>query len=157
MGFDEAVEQLLKLYKGEPARPVQSRANLIIEDGMYIDRETGRLCGRHLDLDSNSGQYNPIYFYNRSWRFIGLFNKNGIHVRDQGKVLSTFEALERVWEKRKEKYERTYFLTQTLILQEIVRRLEIAAADGFVEHRPISDLRRYKAQIKIFNELWQEI
>ena len=75
-----------------------------------------------------------------------------IALPDQTVALNYFEALEKVWEKEKENYTRVYFLTQKVILQEICRRLCIPSSQP--SKRPISDLRRYKAQIKIFNALW---
>ena len=151
--MNEAVRNLLKPYVDKPPR--KERPDLIVEDGFLVDPATGILHGRYLELDANNGNYCPIYFYNRSWRFIGLFHRHGIHVQDQAKTLQTFEALECVWEKQKSKYDRTYFLTQTLILREIVTRFGITSIG--LERRPISDLRRYKAQIKIFNDLWAAV
>jgi len=151
--MEEAVRNLLKPYVDKPAH--KARPDLIVEDGFFVDPATGLLHGRYLELDANNGNYCPIYFYNRSWRFIGLFHRHGIHVRDQAQTLKMFEALECVWEKQKQKYNRTYFLTQTLILREIVTRLGIASLG--LERRPISDLRRYTAQIKIFNDLWDAV
>ena len=125
----------------------------VVEDGLYVDPSTGIVMGRHLELDKNvNGQYSPIYYYNRSWRFIGLFNLYEIDFRDQAITLRCFEQLEKAWEKVKEKYTRVYFLTQKLLLQEICTRLNIKSTQP--AKRPISDLRRYKAQIEIFNDLW---
>ena len=80
------------------------------------------------------------------------FNNYDIALPDQTIALNYFEALEKVWEKQKENYVRVYFLTQKVILQEICKRLCIASSQP--AKRPISDLRRYKAQIKIFDALW---
>ena len=125
----------------------------VVEDGLYVDPETGLVKGRHLELDRNvNGHYSPIYYYNRSWRFIGLFNLFDIDFRDQVTVLRCFEALEKAWEEVKQNYTRVYFLSQKLLLQEICNRLDIASTQP--AKRPISDLRRYKAQIAIFNDLW---
>jgi len=125
----------------------------VVEDGLYVDPTTGIVMGRHLELDRNvNGQYSPIYYYNRSWRFIGLFNLYNIDFRDQTITLRCFEQLEKAWEKVKQNYTRVYFLTQKLLLQEICTRLKIASTQP--AKRPISDLRRYKAQIEIFNDLW---
>ena len=66
--------------------------------------------------------------------------------------LKCFEELEKAWEKVKGNYTRVYFLTQKLLLQEICTRLNIKSTQP--PKRPISDLRRYKAQIAIFNDLW---
>ena len=67
--------------------------------------------------------------------------------------MQCFEALEKVWEDTKEKYIRVYFLTQKLLLQEITIRLGIPSTQS--SSRPISDLKRYKAQISIFDDLWK--
>ena len=126
-----------------------------IEEGFYLD-EDGVVIGRCIDLDINvSGPYCPLYYYNRSWRFIGLFNVYQIPIRSQSVVLRWFESLESAWEDTKEQYGRVYFLTQKLILQEITRRLEIPSAQP--DRRPISDMKRYKAQIDIFNALWKKV
>ena len=87
----------------------------VVEDGLYVDPTTGIVMGRHLELDRNvNGQYSPIYYYNRSWRFIGLFNLYNIDFRDQTITLRCFEQLEKAWEKVKQNYTRVYFLTQKL-------------------------------------------
>jgi hypothetical protein len=126
----------------------------IVIDGFYVDPDTGVVKGRHLDLDDNvRGHFCPLYYYNRSWRFIGLFNLFNISFRQQGVVLKAFEAVERAWEAEKEKYNRVYFLTQKLLCQEICRRLDIGSTQD--PKRPISDLKRYKAQIAIFEDLWK--
>ena len=127
----------------------------ILENGMYVHPDTGILLGRHLELDMNKGPYAPLYHYNRSWRFIGLFNMFHIHVSRQGECLRMFEALERVWEETKAKYTRVYFLTQKLCLQEITTRLCIPSSQP--AKRPISDIRRYRAQLEIFEELWKNV
>ena len=139
-------------------RPVESKQNLhktcLIIDGFYVDPDTGIVKGRHLDLDDNlRGHFSPLYYYNRSWRFIGLFNTFNIHFLEQGAVLKAFEAVERAWEKEKDKYTRVYFLTQKLLCQEICRRLDIESTQD--PKRPISDLKRYNAQIAIFDDLWK--
>ena len=126
-----------------------------IVDGFYIEPNTGILMGRHLELDNNTGSYSPIYYYNRSWRFIGLFSMYAISLFDQTTTLRYFELLEKVWEDTKSKYKRVYFLTQKLILQEITKRLSIYSTQP--AKRPISDIRRYKAQLSIFNDLWKII
>ena len=149
-------QDLLSYYL-EQHRPVPVRRMLhrecLIEDGHYIDRDTGEVLGRHLDLDDNSGSCCPLYYYCRSWRFIGLFNLYNIRIRDQNKTLRYFEALETAWEEVKKNYTRVYFLTQKLILRQICQRLGIFSTQP--DKRPISDLRRYRAQIAIFNDLWK--
>jgi hypothetical protein len=155
-GVSEAAEALLNWYlnKGieKPYVNPRMQHGCTVVEGFYVDRTTGVVCGRHLELDTNSGSAAPIYYYNRSWRFVGLFNNYDIALPDQTIALNYFEALEKVWEKEKENYARVYFLTQKVILQEICRRLCIPSSQP--AKRPISDLRRYKAQIKIFNALW---
>ena len=156
MRFSEAAEALFlrsQLFhrEGKEGNPHLNRDCTVVE-GFYVNTNTGIVCGRHLDLDTNSGSAAPIYYYNRSWRFIGLFNNYDIALPDQTIALNYFEALEKVWEQQKENYVRVYFLTQKVILQEICKRLCIASSQP--AQRPISDLRRYKAQIKIFNALW---
>ena len=126
-----------------------------IVEGFYLD-ENGVVLGRCIDLDINmTGPYSPLYYYNRSWRFIGLFNVYQIPIRRQGTVLQWFEALESAWEDTKGSYDRVYFLTQKLLLQEITSRLHIPSTQ--CTPRPISDIRRYKAQIAIFNDLWKKV
>ena len=135
--------------QGEPEPKPQWHT---IADGFYLD-EVGVVLGRCIDLDINMrGTYSPLYYYNRSWRFIGLLNVYQVPIRCQGRVLQCFEALEKVWEDTKDKYDRVYFLTQKLLLQEITKRLVIPSTQP--QCRPISDLRRYKAQIGIFDDLW---
>ena len=129
------------------------RRRCILEGGYYIHPDTGMLLGRHLELDMNKGPYAPIYHYNRSCRFIGLFFMFHINIRQQGECLRMFEAIEKVWESEKAKYTRVYFLTQKLVLQEITTRLCIPSTQPAT--RPISDIRRYRAQLKIFNALWK--
>ena len=158
-GVSEAAEALLNWYlnKGveEPVNPrvqMHLKRYCTVVEGFYVDTNTGIVCGRHLDLDTNTGSAAPIFYYNRSWRFIGLFNNYDIALPDQTIALNYFEALEKVWEAQKANYVRVYFLTQKVILQEICKRLCIPSSQP--ARRPISDLRRYKAQIKIFNALW---
>lgn len=129
------------------------RRRCILEGGYYVHPDTGVLLGRHLELDMNKGPYAPIYHYNRSCRFISLFFQFHIDIRQQGECLKTFETIEKVWEETKSKYTRVYFLTQKLVLQEITTRLHIPSTQP--KTRPISDLRRYKAQLEIFEELWK--
>ena len=139
--------------KTEPPReplPKLHKTCLVI-DGFYVDPDTGIVKGRHLDLDDNvRGHFCPLYYYNRSWRFIGLFNLYNISFQEQGTVLKHFEAVERAWEAEKEKYDRVYFLT---LLQTICLRLDIVTTQD--PKRPISDLKRYNAQMVIFEALWK--
>ena len=152
------VVELEKFYREltfgiKPPHERLHRTCIVIE-GFYVDPYTGLLRGRHLDLDDNvRGHFCPIYYYNRSWRFIGLFNLFKLSFPDQNTVLKYFENIEKAWEQVKGKYTRVYFLTQKLILQEICKRLSIQSTQD--PKRPISDLRRYRAQIAIFNDLWK--
>ena len=150
--------QLEAWWRAKNDPPVPPKAKLhktcIVIDGFYVDPDTGVVKGRHLDLDENvRGHFCPLYYYNRSWRFIGLFNLYNISFLEQGTVLKHFEAVERAWEHEKEKYDRVYFLTQKLLLQEICSRLDVKTTQD--PKRPISDLKRYNAQIAIFEELWK--
>ena len=134
--------------------PLQRRT--ICVDGMVIDPATGVVIRPYLEIDQNhNGHFSPIYVYNRSWRFAGLFSQYKIPRADQHRTLACFEALEKVWERTKEKYERTYFLSQRLILQQITNRLGVASTQP--PKRPIADLRRFNAQMVIFEELWQNL
>lgn len=154
MRLSEAATALLNLYRGKVEVKPKLHRYCLIEDGYYIDPETGIVQGRHLELDLNTrGHYSPLYYYNRSWRFIGLFSVYSIHIRDQGTALEYFERLEKVWEDTKSQYTRVYFLTQKLLLRQICLRLNIKSQQP--DKRPISDLKRYRAQIKIFNDLWK--
>ena len=154
MQFSEAIEALLQLHRGTAEVKPKLHRFCLVEDGFYIDPDTGVVQGRHLDLDQNTmGHYSPLYYYNRSWRFIGLFSIYSIHITDQGTALEYFERLEKAWEDTKSKYTRVYFLTQKLLLQQICTRLGIASMQP--AKRPISDLKRYRAQIDIFNDLWK--
>ena len=147
--------QMLKRLAGLVSPPRGKFEWHIIAEGFYLD-ENGVLLGRAIDLDINrNGPYSPLYYYNRSWRFIGLFNVFNIPMRSQGIVLQWFEALEAVWEDTKEKYTRVYFLTQKLLLQEITRRLAIPSTQS--PKRPISDRKRYRAQMVILNDLWKKV
>ena len=153
MGVSELYDLYLSQRRGPPAVKRKLHHYCVVEDGYYVDPTTGIVEGRVLELDRNiNGQYSPLYYYNRSWRFIGLFNMYEIGFRDQNATLKCFEELEKAWEKVKGNYTRVYFLTQKLLLQEICTRLNIKSTQP--PKRPISDLRRYKAQIAIFNDLW---
>ena len=68
---------LLKFYHDglAPVETPSLRRTCVVVDGFYVDPNTGIVKGRHLDLDDNvRGHFCPLYYYNRSWRFIGLFN-----------------------------------------------------------------------------------
>ena len=99
--------------------------DVVIADGFYVNKHTGLVFGRHLELDSHNGCSAPLYCYNRSWRFTALFNTYSIALEDQYETLQIFEALENIWEREKKKYNRVYFLSQRLLLQEITNRLGI--------------------------------
>ena len=130
------------------------QATYIVADGLRTNAATGEVYGQHLELDQNTnGHFLPLYYYNRSWRFMGLFSEFQIPIIDQGRVLHVFEQLEKVWEQEKGKYERVYFLTQKVLLQEITRRHGISSTQPTT--RPISDKRRYKRQLAIFEDLWR--
>ena len=145
-------EQRLQMSQPSPLVPI--RRTCVVEDGLYVDPNTGILKGRHIDLDDNTrGHFCPLYYYNRSWRFIGLFNTYNISFRNQTIVLKSFEDIESAWELTKDAYDRVYFLTQKLLLQEICKRLDIPTTQS--PKRPISDARRYRAQIQIFDALWK--
>jgi hypothetical protein len=152
--MDELIQGLLRHVGISPPVPKKNPSDWYnIQDGFYLDKD-GVVIGRCIDLDINAhGHYSPIYYYNRSWRFIGLFNVYQIPIQHQGTVLRWFEDLEAAWENTKEKYDRVYFLTQKLILLQITTRLGIPSTQP--TRRPISDLKRYKAQIAIFNDLWK--
>ena len=126
----EAAEALLARYLRKPEQTDRylSRRNCTVVDGFYVDTETGIVCGQYLDLDANNGSAAPIYYYNRSWRFVALFNNYNISLPNQTVALDYFEALEKVWEKEKKNYTRVYFLTQKVILQEICKRLSIPSS-----------------------------
>ena len=125
-----------------------------VVDGFYVETVSGVVRGRCLELDANVNNFfSPLYSYNRSWRFVGLFSQYKINIYEQRVTLQAFEALEKVWENEKQNYTRVYFLTQKLILQEITQRLGIATTQPTA--RPISDLKRYNAQLRIFNNLWK--
>jgi hypothetical protein len=136
---------------------VQSVLNpgVVVEDGYYINTRTGHVLYQCCELDDNNGYFQPLYHYNRSWRFVSLFHEFQIPIESQRILLRTFELLERVWEETKSKYKRVYFLTQKVLLQEITRRLCIASTQP--TKRPISDIRRYQQQILIFDDLWKFI
>ena len=145
---------LLEYLGVQPVKKMKMR-DLVIAEGFYVNQHTGVICGRHLELDSHNSCSAPLYYYNRSWRFTALFNTYSIAREDQYETLQAFEALEKVWEREKKKYDRVNFLSQRLLLQEITKRLDIPSTQP--RKRPISDLRRYKAQIKILNELWAQL
>ena len=140
----------------EYLRRVRYAGPVTVEDGLLIDTSTGIVLGTYLELDRNhNGYFSPIYCYNRSWRFSALFSLYDIDICDQNRCLCCFEALESVWEKVKKDYSRTYFLSQKLILQQICSRLTINSTQP--PRRPIADLRRYNAQMVIFNDLWKKL
>jgi hypothetical protein len=146
-------EALLRYYLGtsKPKCKVEF-GRTVIEDGFYVCPDTGIVKGRYLELDAHSGNSAPLYYYNRSWRFTALFSAYSIPLEHQYQTLRHFELLEKVWEREKSKYTRVYFLSQRLLLQEITKRLTIPSTQP--PKRPISDIRRYRAQMKIFEELW---
>ena len=148
-----AIARRAGLITVPPREAPFDRRRCILEHGMYVHPDTGLLLGRHLELDMKKGPYAPIYHYNRSCRFVGLFFMFEIDIRRQGECLKMFEAIEKVWEDTKAKYTRVYFLTQKLCLQEITTRLGIPSSQP--EKRPIADLKRYRAQIQIFEDLWK--
>ena len=147
-------EALLRHYLGIKPKKTRDLGRSVIEDG-YVDRETGIVTGRYLELDSHSCSNAPLYFYNRSWRFTALFSAYSVPLKHQCQTLRYFESLEEVWERVKSKYKRVYFLSQRLLLQEITKRLDIPTKQP--TRRPISDIRRYRAQMKIFEDLWDGI
>ena len=154
--FKGMAETLLRHYKGTSAKPTKVEfGNTVIEDGFYVDPLTGIVRGRYLELDSHSGSNSPLYYYNRSWRFTALFSTYSIPLQHQCITLGYFEKLEKVWERVKSKYKRVYFLSQRLLLQEITQRLGITSTQP--QKRPISDIRRYRKQMKIFEELWRGV
>jgi hypothetical protein len=126
----------------------------IVDQGLRTNPHTGEVYGQHLELDENvNGHFVPLYYYNRSWRFMGLFTEYEIPITQQGQVLTMFEQLEKVWEREKSRYDRVYFLTQKVLLQEITQRLGIPSTQP--NTRPISDKRRYQRQMVIFEDLWR--
>ena len=144
----------LRMLDGHSVKhPKPKPRSVIVEDGFCIDIATGVVVRPHIELDQNTGAYQPIFYYNRSWRFCNLFWLYRVDIADQGVVLRLFERLERIWEDVKHTYKRSYFLTQKLILQEITKRMCIASTQPKV--RPISDIKRYRAQIAIFESLWK--
>ena len=148
-------EALLRHYLGKPIRTKRDLGHCVVEDGFYVDQYTGIVKGRYLELDSHSGSNAPLYYYNRSWRFTALFSIYSVPLQHQYNTLRHFEALEQVWERVKTDYCRVYFLSQRLLLQEITKRLGIPTSQP--TKRPISDLRRYRKQMEIFDELWDEV
>ena len=147
--------EALRHYLGTKIKPKKvDFGRTVIEDGFYVCPDTGIVKGRYLELDSH-GKSSPLYYYNRSWRFTALFSTYGIPLQHQNQTLRYFELLEKVWERVKADYRRTYFLSQRLLLQEITRRLGIPSTQP--TKRPISDTRRYQAQMKIFEELWEGV
>ena len=148
-------EALLRHYLGTKVKTTRDLGRPAIEDGFYVDRETGIVLGRYLELDSHSSSNAPLYYYNRSWRFTALFSAYSIPLQHQHQTLRYFELLEKVWERMKSNYHRVYFLSQRLLLQEITKRLGIPSTQP--TKRPISDLRRYRTQIAIFEDLWKGV
>ena len=63
---DASAEALLAWYlnKGREKPYVNPRMqrNCTVVEGFYVDRTTGVVCGRHLELDTNSGSAAPIYY-----------------------------------------------------------------------------------------------
>ena len=151
----DRAEALLNYVKGntQPKKSIILPCNVSVEEGFFVDISSGRVVGRCVELSLNeNNHYLPIYYYNRSWRFTALCSQYNIRLVDQGVTLHTFECLERAWEKTKTNYTRVYFLSQRLLCQMITRRLEIQSTQP--KTRPISDLKRYRAQLAIFNDLW---
>ena len=151
----DRVEALLRHINGTPTpkRRITLPCGVCVDDGFFVDPSTGRVLGRCIELSQNeNNHFLPIYYYNRSWRFVSLFTQYNIRLVDQGVTLQMFERLEQVWEKVKSNYERVYFLTQKLLLQEITKRLGIPSTQP--TRRPISDLKRYCRQLQIFNDLY---
>ena len=146
---------LLKHYLGTPDPPkrIVYPSNVCIDDGYYIDPDNGKILGHCVELDNNNNNhFLPLYTYNRSWRFTSLFTEFQIALCDQHRLLRMFEKLEKRWEAVKSSYDRVYFLTQKLLLQSLCQRLDIKSTQPAT--RPISDPRRYRRQMKIFDDLW---
>ena len=140
--------QLLVLAgQGPKPRPIPTGT---IIDGFVVDVTTGVVHGQYLAIDDQDYTKQPLFIYNRSVRFEDLVWRNrvpGPHIKD---VLTLFTSLETVWEAHKSSFNRKYFLTQRLLLQEICR---IVGCTCDIKGRPIRDKRRYKKQIVIFHEL----
>lgn len=102
MGASELYDLYLSQRRGQPEVTRKLHHYCVVEEGYYVDPTTGVIEGRALELDKNvNGQYSPLYYYNRSWRFIGLFNLYEIGFRDQNTTLKCFEELEKAWGKGK--------------------------------------------------------
>ena len=84
--LSDAATALLNHYRPPTPPPAVQQWHTIAE-GFYLD-ECGVVIGRCIDLDINvRGAYSPLYYYNRSWRFIGLLNVYQVPIRCQGRVL----------------------------------------------------------------------
>ena len=144
--------QLLKLagqlHEMPPIERVPNK--LFVVDGFVVDLDTGDVHGQYICVDTCSYTNQPLFIYNRSVRFEELVWKSQVPGPFIPRVLQVFSVLEQVWEKHKSSFERKYFLTQRLLLQEICRLLGCSCS---IVGRPIRDKRRYKKQIEILKRL----
>ena len=153
---DEAVQSLLCLARGgagkEPFVPEQPCVSTIVEDGLILDANTGRVLRSDLSLDAGPyGFCAPIYSYDRTNRFSCLLTPAGVPIGKRHLVIRVFEQLEQLWESTKENYKRKYFLSQKLVLREICLRLGIPCSLPIA----IRDTKRRRNQMRIFDKMWR--
>lgn len=127
--------------------------DVVVEDGFLIDRATGRVLRRELTLDNcKPYDHHPIYVYCRATRFESLIMRTGVPLDKQVFCLKVFCELEKAWlNDKKLLRNRTYFLSQRLVLSQICRLNDIKYK--FSNRRPIRDKRRWRIQQKMFTKL----
>ena len=90
----DRVEALLRHINGTviPKRRLSLPCGVRVDDGFFVDPSTGIVLGRCIELSQNeNNHFLPIYYYNRSWRFVSLFTQYNIRLIDQGITLQMFE------------------------------------------------------------------
>lgn len=151
MNRDSCIRELLVLAGQAPVPTPSSNSSLFhVVCGFRVCPETGLVLGSNLHIDECDYTKSPLYIYNRSVRFEELAWRSEVPTRCIAQVLAYFSHIERIWEDNKSRFDRKYFLTQRLLLQEICARIGTSCS---IRGRPIRDKRRYRRQIAILEDL----
>ena len=133
-----------------PPGPPPQDVPFHVVSGFRVCPETGIVLGSNLHIDECDYTKSPLFIYNRSVRFEELAWRSEVPAHRIAHVLAYFAHIERIWEDNKSKFDRKYFLTQRLLLQEICARIGTTCS---IRGRPIRDKRRYRRQIAILEDL----
>ena len=150
----DACTKLLRLARAQISLPSVPASNFLVEEGLIVNATTGVVQGPNLVLDAGPyGYCAPLYTYDRTNRFACLLMPAGVPIESRHLVVRVFEQLEKLWESLKSSYTRKYFLSQKLVLREITKRLGITCDLPVC----IRDPKRRRSQLRIFNDLWQNL